>query len=244
MSESLNIRAIPSMPRIEIGDDIGRIIAETSEQAGIQFEEDDILCVASKAVSEAEGRKVNLGEVAASEKANELHGLVPRKDPRVIELMLEATHAADGSRLEINGNHIAGWLPNGLRLTSAGIDKVDAENVILLPEDPDESAKRIGHTILDSTGMNVGVIITDSDGRPDKKGATQIAIGTYGVPPLRVSDGGAEETLCDMLSASAALLMGQRGTGVPAVLIRGMHYDFDPNATIAIALNPLPKKQA
>jgi len=130
-------------------------------------------------------------------------------------------------------------------LTSSGVDKNGPEEVILLPEDADASARVIGKTILEATGINVGVIITDSDGRIDKKGATQIAIGIYGLPPIRstetIDETGkpkvSEETVCDMLAASAALIMGQRGTNKPAVLIRGYDYKFDKNSSIRQALN-------
>ena len=245
MSDRITIETLPNIPYIESGQEIGDILLTAIKSAGIILEENDIMCVASKAVSIAERRQINLVDVEAGEIAKQIHERVPRKDVRTLQLMIDETGKPDGSRLEIQGNYIAGWLPNGLRLTSAGVDKMSAETVILLPENSDESAKRIGQRILESTGINVGIIITDSDGREDKKGATQLAIGVYGVPPLRVtesiSDEGktqvAEETLCDMVAASAALIMGQRGTNKPAVLIRGIDYEFNPNVVIQDALN-------
>lgn len=244
MSDRITIETLPNIPYIESGQEISDVLLTAIEAAGIQLEENDIMCVASKAVSIAEKRQVNLEDVDVSEVATSIHEQVPRKDPRTIQLMIDQTGAPDGSRLEIQGNYIAGWLPNGLRLTSAGVDKMSAETVILLPENSDESAKRIGQRILETTGINVGIIITDSDGREDKKGATQVAIGVYGVPPLRVTESvsgdgvaqRAEETLGDMIAASAALIMGQRGTNKPAVLIRGHQYEFDEEAKIADAL--------
>jgi len=245
MSDRITIETLPNIPYIESGQEIGDILLTAIKSSGIILEENDIMCVASKAVSIAEQRQINLVDVEAGEIAKQIHERVPRKDVRTLQLMIDETGKPDGSRLEIQGNYIAGWLPNGLRLTSAGVDKMSAETVILLPENSDESAKRIGQRILESTGNNVGIIITDSDGREDKKGATQLAIGVYGVPPLRVtesvSDEGktqvAEETLCDMVAASAALIMGQRGTNKPAVLIRGIDYEFNPNVVIQDALN-------
>lgn len=244
MSDRITIETLPNIPYIESGQDIADIILTAIESAGIQLEENDIMCVASKVVSIAEKRQVNLNDVEAGEVALRIHEQVPRKDPRTIQLMIDETGKPDGSRLEIQGDYIAGWLPNGLRLTSAGVDKLNNDTVILLPENSDESAKLIGRRILEATGINVGIIITDSDGREDKKGATQLAIGVYGVPPLRVteslSDEGVtqstEETVCDMIAASAALIMGQRGTNKPAVLMRGHLYKFDKKAKITDAL--------
>lgn len=244
MSDRITIETLPNIPYIESGQEIGDVLLTAIDSAGIQLEENDIMCVASKAVSIAEKRQVNLKDVKISEVAAGIHEQVPRKDPRTIQLMIDETGSPDGSRLKIQGNYIAGWLPNGLRLTSAGVDKMSAETVILLPENSDESAKRIGQRILEVTGINVGIIITDSDGREDKMGATQLAIGVYGVPPLRVTESvsaegitqRAEETLCDMIAASAALIMGQRGTNKPAVLIRGHEYEFDEQAKITDVL--------
>ena len=246
MSDRIIIETVPNIPYIEAGQEVGDVLLDAIDSAGIQLEENDVMCVASKAVSVAEKRQVNLIDVVVGEAATSIHDQVHRKDPRTIQLMIDETGNPDGSRIEIQDNYIAGWLPNGLRLTSAGVDKMSAESVILLPENPDDSARRIGQRILEVTGINVGIIITDSDGRQDKKGATQLAIGVYGVPPLRVteSDSGmgatqtTEETLCDMLAAAAAIIMGQRGTNKPAVLIRGHSYTFDKEAKIADALVP------
>jgi len=240
MTDRVSIETIPNVPFVEAGHDIGDILVNALLEASIVLEENDVICIASKAISMAEGRVVLLNEVEMSKAAQEIHSKVPRKDPRTIQLMINETGDPEGSRIVLTGNHLAGWLPNGLRLTSAGVDKIDAESVILLPKDPDASAKAIGNKILSATNVNVGIVITDSDGREDKKGSTQLAIGVYGVPPLRKTTTAiatSEETLCDMLAASAALIMGQRGTNKPAVLIRGVDYTFDPNAKITEALN-------
>lgn len=244
MSDRITIETIPSIPYIKAGQDIGDVLLTAIKSAGLQLEQNDIICVASKVVSTVERRQINLEDVKVSNAAKEIHKQVPRKDSRTIQLMIEETGSSDGSRLEIKGSYIAGWLPNGLRLTSAGIDRISPEAVILLPQSSDKSAMRIGQRILEVTGINIGIIITDSDGREDKLGATQLAIGVYGVPPLRVTEFTAEdslpqkteETVCDMLAASAALIMGQRGTNKPAVLIRGHLYNFDKKAKITDAL--------
>lgn len=245
MSERISIEAVPAMPQIVAGDDIGEIIVNRSQEADFELKEYDILCIASKAVSSAEGNIVQLDAIEPSDVAHKIHERIPRKDVRAVQAIIDTTGEPSGSRLEVKDNYVGGWLPNGLFLTSAGVDKLGSKELILLPEDADASARAIGYKILELTSINVAVIITDSEGRPDKRGSAQIAIGVYGIPPLRVSeaelDGGktkkSEETICDMLAASAALLMGQRGFNRPVVRINGFDYRFDEKATIGEALN-------
>lgn len=245
MSKRISIEAIPDMPQIVAGDDIGEIIVDRSQQAGFELQEHDVLCVASKAVSFAENNIVRLDTIVPSDVARRIHQSVPRKDVRAIQAIIDATGDPSGSRLEVEDNYVGGWLPNGLLLTSAGVDKLGSEKLILLPDNADASARAIGYRILALTGVNVAVVITDSEGRPDKRGSAQIAIGVYGLPPLRVSEAEdedgkikkSEETVCDMLAASAGLLMGQRGFDRPAVIIRGFEYEANPDATIKESLN-------
>lgn len=244
MSDRISIESIADFPRIQQGDDIGHLILEHALNNGVEFEENDILCVASKAVSIAEGRFIDLADVEPSEVALSVNKKIPRKDPRAIQVMIDETGAPDGSRLELDDNYIAGWLPNGMRLTSSGVDKHGDGEVIILPADPDESAKLIGETVLASVGVNVGVIITDSDGRVEKRGSTQLAIGLYGVPAIRhssIEQNGkvktSEESIADLIAGSAALLMGQRGTNKPVVLVKGFQYEFNKDSSIIDSLS-------
>lgn len=245
MPERISIQAIPNMPMIVKGDDIGEIIVAQTHSEDFPLRDKDILCVASKAVSSAEDNIIALADIEPSDVAREIHKSIPRKDVRAVQAIIDATGDPSGSRLEVRDNYIGGWLPNGLFLTSAGVDKLNSEEMILLPNDADASARSIGQKILELTGLNISVIITDSEGRPDKRGSAQIAIGVYGIPALRISEAqtddgrvkSSEETVCDMLAASAALLMGQRGFNRPVVRIDGYDYDFDVNSTIGDALN-------
>jgi coenzyme F420-0:L-glutamate ligase/coenzyme F420-1:gamma-L-glutamate ligase len=188
MDNKINIESLPQVPSIKEGDEVGKIIVDAAEAAEFQFQEHDILCIASKVVSVAEGRVRALKSVQVSEAARRIHQQVPRKDERVIQVIIDETGMPDGSRIEVSDNYIGGWIPNGLRLTSAGVDKKDTEHVYLLPADPDASARAISKKILAAASVHVGVIITDSDGRIEKAGATQVAIGTYGVPSLRKTE--------------------------------------------------------
>lgn len=117
--------------------------------------------------------------------------------------------------------------------------------------DPDISAKNISKTLQKIFNVKVGVIITDSDGRIEKEGATQIAIGLYGVPALRINETidrvngentKSVETFCDLLAATAGLIMGQRGTNKPVVKISGIDYKFDENSKIIDSLSRVPEE--
>lgn len=109
-----------------------------------------------------------------------------------------------------------------------------------MPKDCDEIAEQIAENLYEKTGKRVAIVITDSNGRINKKGATQIAVGLYGINGLRKTQSNGKinvETICDMLAASAGLLMGQRGNMVPIVTIHGFEYEFDRDATIEDAVN-------
>lgn len=245
----MKMDAIPNLPWIKKGDHVGEIIANAVTHSHVSLEDGDILCVASKVISTAEGREVALSDITAGEVAERIHTKVSRKDARVIQKMIDVTEDPSGHKLEVFHDYIGAWLPNGMRLTSAGIDQIDAETIMLLPEDADKSAREIGETIQRICNVTVGVVITDSDGRIEKKGATQIAIGLYGVPALRKSETidsqtgevkQSVETFCDLLAGAAALIMGQRGTNRPVVKISGVAYPFNAENTIRDSLSRTP----
>ncbi|MDZ3952322.1 coenzyme F420-0:L-glutamate ligase [Bacillus thuringiensis] len=249
----INIEAIPNIPRINKGDNIGEIIVMAALKSNIKIKNGDILCVASKVISTAEGQDIALNNVKPTALANQIHQKIPRKDPRTIQKMIDETGDPFGGKLDIDtdNSYIGAWLPNGMRLTSAGIDKIDSEHVMLLPRNPDWSAKKISTIVQKKLNAKVGVIITDSDGRIEKLGATQIAIGLYGVPALRISESidpvtgkvkKSAETFCDLIAATAALIMGQRGTNKPIVKISGVEYTFNEKSQIIDSLCKVPKE--
>lgn len=242
---NLSIVGLKNLPCLKEGDLLEKFISKSVEDSNFSIEEKDVLCIASKVISVVEGQVLSLSHVQVSEEAKEIHHKIPRKDPRIIELMIDLVDR-DLSRLDIRENYIGCRLENGLKLTSGGIDKKSADEVFLLPKNPDRTAKRISEYLKASFGKHVAVVITDSDGREDKKGATQIAIGTYGIHPLRKTTAidpqtrevkFQEETLCDMIAASAGLVMGQRGTGIPAVIVRGLEFEWSETTSIKEAIN-------
>lgn len=236
----ITIEALHNFPKIERKCNLGAEIIRTIKNEEFNIRDNDILCIASKLISKSEGLFVDLNSISPSQLALRLHQQIPRKDPRLIQIIIDQTSDKSGKKLQISKNFIGGWLPNGLFLTSAGVDKIDAGTAIVLPKNCDEIAKRISDDIFDQLKVRVAIIITDSDGRIDKKGATQVAIGLYGVSGLRKSqheDKTNVETICDMLAASAGLLMGQKGKMLPIVKIHGIDYTFDKFATIRDAVN-------
>lgn len=236
----ITIEALHNFPKIERKCNLSAEIIRTIKNEEFNIRDNDILCIASKLISKSEGLFVDLNSISPSQLALRLHQQIPRKDPRLIQIIIDQTSDKSGKKLQTSKNFIGGWLPNGLFLTSAGVDKIDAGTAIVLPKNCDEIAKRISDDIFDQLKVRVAIIITDSDGRIDKKGATQVAIGLYGVSGLRKSqyqDKTNVETICDMLAASAGLLMGQKGKMLPIVKIHGIDYVFDKFATIRDAVN-------
>ena len=236
----ITIEALHNFPKIERKCDLSAEIIKTIKKEEFNIRDNDILCIASKLISKSEGLFVDLNSINPSQLALRLHQQIPKKDPRIIQIIIDQTDDKNGKKLQISKNFIGGWLPNGLFLTSAGVDKIDADTAVVLPKNCDEIAQRISDDIFDQLKVRVAIIITDSDGRIDKKGATQVAIGLYGVSGLRKSqyqDKTNVETICDMLAASAGLLMGQKGKMLPIVKIHGIDYTFDKFATIRDAVN-------
>lgn len=191
------------------------------------MQEGDIVVVASKVVSIVENQRVYYRDVLASDKAKEL-AVQLSKPAEQIQLVLDESVSYEARP----GRPIIAIHRHGYRLTSAGVDKDGSEAAFLIPEDPDESATNIRSAILARTGLNaVAVIVSDSDGREDRGGATMIALGSSGIDPIRRThpdgeDGKVqEETLVDLIAGSAGVVMGQRGRGVPFALIRGLEYE-------------------
>lgn len=140
----------------------------------------------------------------------------------------------------IADNYIGGWLPTGLFLISAGVDRQGTDKAVVLPKNCDLIAKEIGEKLIGALQVQIAIVTTDSDGRVDKKGANQIAVGLYEIDGLRKTqyeDKTYVEKLCDMLANSVGLVMGQRGVNIPVVKIRGLEYEFNESATIEDALN-------
>ena len=232
MPDCLTLLALEGVPMVRPNDDLAAIVDDAIVAIGETLDDGDIIVVAQKIVSKAEGRYVRLDNVQPSTRAQQL-AEAAGKDPRLAELILsessEILRYRPGVIIVVNRQ--------GLVLANAGIDHSnveqdgDVEQVLLLPANPDASAACICSDLREKTQVSVAVIINDSIGRAWRNGTTGTAIGVAGLPalldlrgrldlfgePLRVS----EEAVADELAAAASLLQSQAAEGRPVVLIRG-----------------------
>ncbi|GAB2717963.1 coenzyme F420-0:L-glutamate ligase [Kitasatospora kifunensis] len=228
-TSSLSGFALEPFPTVTEGDDLAGLITAALREQHIELQHGDILVVASKVVSIAEKRRVDLATVTPGPDALALSAATG-KPAEITELILaeSQTHFLATPSGPIIARHRLGY-----QLTSAGIDRDGPDGAWLLPTDPDASARHLRDAITAATGTIVAVVIADSDGRADRRGATVISIGAAGIAPLRVTEhtepGGRtkeqEETFTDMVAAAAGLILGQRGRGVPVVVLRGIAYE-------------------
>jgi coenzyme F420-0:L-glutamate ligase/coenzyme F420-1:gamma-L-glutamate ligase len=232
----LTIAPLGDMPPVRPGDDLSGLLIAALEQNALTPGNHDILAVTQKVVSKAEGRYLDLATVEPSARAKEL-AAVTKKDPHLVEAIL--SQAAEVLRAAPNVLIVA--TPHGLVLANAGIDRSNLEagdhgrRVLLLPQDPDASARRIKQRIDAHFQADIGVIITDSAGRAWRLGTVGLAIGAAGVPalwdrrgekditgrPLEVTEVG----FADAVAAAAVLTMGEAAEARPAALVRGATWD-------------------
>lgn len=232
MVSSVTYTALPGLPLVEPGDDLVAIIADGVRRAGITMADGDIFVIAQKIVSKAENRYVDLADVTPSAQALELARTVG-KDPRHIEVVL--SESAEVVRCRQNVMIVAHRL--GFVMANAGIDESNIAHgdgkarVLLLPENPDASSAALREGLQRAFGVEIGVIINDSFGRPWRNGVVGVAIGSAGVPALQDMIGVpdlfdramriTEIAVADELAAAASLVMGQAAEGQPVVHVRG-----------------------
>jgi coenzyme F420-0:L-glutamate ligase/coenzyme F420-1:gamma-L-glutamate ligase len=228
---NMTLTAIPGIPLIKAGDDLTTIILDCASAADICFRDGDVLVVAQKIISKAEGRVVHLDDVEPSDHALAVAAQTG-KDPRLVEIILSEARAILRWRPSlIIVEHRLGWV-----CANAGVDRSNVappgqEVVLLLPEDPDHSARQLRDRMRQITGTDVAVIITDTHGRPFRLGAVGVAIGVAGLTPLADLRGHLDlygyelrttmVAVADELASAASLLMGQADEGRPVVLVRG-----------------------
>jgi coenzyme F420-0:L-glutamate ligase/coenzyme F420-1:gamma-L-glutamate ligase len=230
---TLNLTALEGLPLIKAGDDLAQLIVQALAQAAITLQDGDALVVTSKIVSKAEGRIVSLSDITPGEEAVRL-AEATLKDPRIVELILRESQAISRSApgVLITRNRL------GFVSASSGIDQSNLDGgedkVLLLPLDPDGAARAIRAAILEATGAAVGVIISDSHGRPFRLGNVGVAIGVAGMPALLDLRGRTDlfgrvlkmsiQGYADEVASAANLLSGEAAEGLPVVLVRGLKF--------------------
>jgi coenzyme F420-0:L-glutamate ligase / coenzyme F420-1:gamma-L-glutamate ligase len=222
LSGELRVIPLRGIPELEEGDDLGALLAEAAV-----FAAGDVLVVAQKAVSKVEGRVVSLDEVEPSERARELAG---DEDARRLEIVLRESREVIRSRPPL----VIAETRHGFVCASAGVDASNAKGpgtLVLLPLDPDASARRVRERIRALAGVDVGVIVSDSFGRAWRRGTTDVALGVAGMVPLLDLKGTRDSTgyelhateiaVADEIAGAAELVMGKID-GIPAAIVRGL----------------------
>ncbi len=237
---SLTLTALSGLPRVAPGDDVPRLILSALERARLTLRAGDVLVVTSKVFSRAEGRFVDLSRVEPSARAVELASRVG-KDPRMVELILrESREVSRSAPNVIIVRHRLGFIS-----ANAGIDLSNAAPphaalpgggpwALLLPEDPDACARRTREVLEGHAGVPLGVVISDSHGRPFRLGTVGMALGVSGLPALHDQVGRAdldgrklESTLtatADQVAGAADLVAGQADEARPVILVRGLSF--------------------
>jgi coenzyme F420-0:L-glutamate ligase/coenzyme F420-1:gamma-L-glutamate ligase len=245
--------ALRGIPNVQPGDDIAGFIVSAMNALGESWQPSDIVVVAQKIVSKAEDRFRDLAEIVPGEQAREFAGICG-KDPRKVQAILDesaeilrvARAAPDGI---VIARHSSGWV-----CANAGIDESNVGpgdgRLLLLPVDPDASARRIADGIESRTRMRPGVVITDTFGRPWRQGLVNVAIGLSDVSPiidwvgqkdafgreLQVS----QQAFADEVAAASGLLM-PKDAATPVVVFRGLHWRANVDARARNYVRPLNK---
>ena len=246
---SLELIALQGLPLIRAGDDLGELIASALKRNGVTPRAGDVLVVAQKIVSKAEGRVVDLATVEPSAKALALAAEVD-KDPRLVEVILsESVRVVRAHRGVMIVEHKLGFIMANAGVDQSNVAPVDGSpRVLLLPENPDRTAETLRRGLKAATGVDVAVIINDSFGRPWRQGTVGVAIGVAGLPALIDLRGQPdlfgrklEATVigyADEIAAAASLLMGQADEATPAVLIRGLSWSAPQSTAASIIRSP------
>jgi coenzyme F420-0:L-glutamate ligase/coenzyme F420-1:gamma-L-glutamate ligase len=238
----LELTALPGLPLVQPGDDLAPLVLRGLELAGLVLRDHDVLVVTSKIVSRSEGRFVDLAAVAPSPRATDLAHATGR-DPRQVELILrESVRVSRAAPGVLVVRHRLGFV-----VANAGIDCSNALPagaspgsgpwVLLLPEAPDASAARLRRALHAASSARIGVVISDSFGRPFRLGTVGAAIGAAGLPPLWDRRGEPDlfgrrlehtvTALADQVAAAADLVAGQAAEGRAVVHVRGLTFPED-----------------
>jgi len=237
VGSELTVRALPGLPTIHRGDDVARVIGDAIETREWVLHDDDIVVIASKVVSRAEGCFVDLSSVEPGPRALELAAEVD-KDPRLVELIVrDSQHISRKTPGALIVRHRLGFVSANAGIDSSNSAPDDASPssgpwVLVLPRDPDGTARAIRDALSERFGARVAVMLTDSWGRPFRKGTVGFALGVAGLPPVWDRRGASDRhgrileatvsAIADSVAAAADLVAGQANEGTPVTLVRGI----------------------
>lgn len=248
---SIEIQAIADIPDIQAGDDLAQCIVDALSAAHLAVNNTDILVIAHKVVSKAEGQLVDLATIKPSKTAQEL-GQRTAKDPRKVEVILQESqrvlkvrNATENNEGLIITRHRLGFVSANSAIDESNVG--DCGDVILLPMNPDHSARHLRERLFELTGHRPGIVISDTFGRPWRLGQVNVAIGLAGVPaitdltqsedawgrPLSVT----KPALADELAAASGLLM-HKSAKTPVILFRGVHWQASRHSNIDELIRP------
>jgi coenzyme F420-0:L-glutamate ligase/coenzyme F420-1:gamma-L-glutamate ligase len=247
-STGLPLIGLEGLPLVRPGDDLGVLIADSLSRQGIQLVDGDVLAVAQKVVSKAEGRYVSLRDVTPSEPAEKL-ACETEKDPRLVEVILSESKEV----LRYRSNLIVTAHRHGFVMANAGVDQSNVEQdggetVLLLPKDADESAEALRAQLSRNSDCKLAVIVPDSFGRAWRRGTVGVALGAAGLPSLLDMRGHpdlfgrslrvTEVAFADEIAAAASLIMGQSNERIPVVIIRGLSWSSASSPATALLRSP------
>lgn len=228
---SITITGVTGLPEIESGHDVGALIVGATREASLEVLDRDIFVVAQKIVSKAEGRVVRLDSIEPSPRAREWAEAYD-KDPRIVEVVLRESKRI----VRMERGVLISETRHGFVCANAGVDASNIEEgtALLLPEDPDASARKIRSALEAALGVRIAVIVSDTFGRPWREGLVNVALGVSGIAPLidyrgqKDSHGNALRVtviaIADELTSAAELVM-KKSAGIPVAIIRGFDYE-------------------
>jgi coenzyme F420-0:L-glutamate ligase/coenzyme F420-1:gamma-L-glutamate ligase len=247
MTSRLTLTALAGLPLVKSGDDLAALLISAFDRSGVVPVDRDVLVVAQKVVSKAEGRFVDLRSIVPSQRSRTIAEEV-NKDPRLTEVILaESDEIIRKQRDVLIVVHRLGFIMANAGVDQSNVAGEESEQVLLLPRDPDASAAALKAQLDRQFEADLAVIINDSFGRPWRNGVVGVAIGAAGIPVVRNMIGTpdlfgrkmrvTEIALADEIATAASLVMGQGDEGQPAVHLRGLNWD-EPAAPASKLLRP------
>lgn len=247
MPSQITVRSLQGLPLVRVGDDIPQLIQTALTCSEYSLNDGDVVVVSQKIVSVAEGRLVRLDNVQPSARAIAL-AEETEKDPRIVELILsESTDVVRSKPGVIIVRHRLGIVGANAGIDQSNIDHREGECALLLPLNPDESARNIRNSLIAASGKQFGVVISDSLNRPWRLGSTGIAIGSAGISVLDDQRGQTDlygrelkvtlSNRADAIAAAAVLLMGETTERTPVAIVSGFAAE-ESEQTAADAIRP------